>query len=165
MQDTMSNKSDPASSPTVSWSPIGTVACEVDHTEIKKRRKTIVSKIVVFEEFQDGLKGITDYSHLMIIFWMHKRKNNPQLIGHPRGNEDYPTYGAFAYRGTNHPNPIGLAVVELLECTNNCIIVKGLDAFDKTPVIDIKPYDHFDIVQKPKVPEWFRARLEAPCHD
>ena len=74
MQDAMSKKFDPSSSPTVSWFPIGTVACEVDHTEIKKRRKTIVSKIVVFDEFQGGLKGITDYSHLIIIFWMHKRK-------------------------------------------------------------------------------------------
>ena len=161
----MSKTFSPSKKTPVCWSPVGKVVCDVDSDEIKKRRKTIVSKILVFEEFQEALTGITEYSHLLVIFWMHKRKGDPELTSHPRGNTDYPTYGAFAYRGANHPNPVGLAVVQLLDRNGNCLFVKGLDAFDKTPVIDIKPYDHFDIVQNPQVPDWFKSRLEGPSHD
>jgi tRNA-Thr(GGU) m(6)t(6)A37 methyltransferase TsaA len=155
----------PSKSTLFSWAPIGTVKCEIHNNEVKQRRKTIISRIIVFEEFSSALKGITEYSHLLVIFWMHKRKHAPNLVSHPRGNKTYPNYGAFAYRGANHPNPVGLSVVELLARDGNSISVKGLDAFDQTPVIDIKPYDHYDIVRNPEVPEWFASRIENPAND
>ena len=155
----------PSKNALFSWSPIGTVECKVGDDKVSQRRRTIVSKIIVFDEFSSALKGITEYSHLLVIFSMHRRKNAPNLICHPRGRKDYPTYGAFAYRGGNHPNPVGLSVVELLARSENTLLIKGLDAFDHTPVIDIKPYDHYDIVREPQVPEWFASRIGDTPHD
>ena len=48
--------------------------------------------------------------------------------------------------------------VKLLSTESNEITVKGLDAFDGTPVLDIKPYDDYDVVQNPRVPEWFKQK-------
>ena len=63
--------------------------------------------------------------------------------------------GVFAVRTMLRPNPIGLTVVELVGVDGNILTVKGLDAFDGTPVLDIKPYDQWDIVEEPKVPGWW----------
>jgi tRNA (Thr-GGU) A37 N-methylase len=67
--------------------------------------------------------------------------------------------GAFAVRTNLRPNPIGLTVVELLKVEGNVLEVRGLDAFDGTPVLDIKPYDPWDVVKQVRVPAWWR-RLE-----
>ena len=81
------------------------------------------------------------------------------LMVHPRGRNDLPLMGAFAARTNLRPNPIGLTLVQLLKVDDNILTVRGLDAFDGTPVLDIKPYDSWDIVTEIKVPEWWN-RLE-----
>jgi tRNA (adenine37-N6)-methyltransferase len=53
------------------------------------------------------------------------------------------------------PNPIGLTVVELVSVDGNVLTVKGLDAFDGTPVLDVKPYDHWDVAENVQVPSWW----------
>jgi tRNA (Thr-GGU) A37 N-methylase len=75
--------------------------------------------------------------------------------------------GLFATRTALRPNPVGLAVVELLKRRENVLVVKGLDAFDGTAVLDLKPYDSWDSVMNIRVPEW-RKKLElevAPKKD
>jgi len=63
--------------------------------------------------------------------------------------------GVFATRTPCRPNPLGLTRVKLLGVEGNVVTVQGLDAFDGTPVLDIKPFDHWDMAEHVKVPEWW----------
>jgi tRNA-Thr(GGU) m(6)t(6)A37 methyltransferase TsaA len=145
---------------TISLSQIAVCRTETADINVAKNRRNMLTTIEVFAPYRQGLLGIEAYSHLMIIFWMHRITDNT-LVTHPRGDTALDKVGAFALRGRNHPNPLGLAVVQLLSVKTNEIIVKGLDAFDGTPVLDIKPYDDYDVVQNPTVPEWFRQKSRA----
>ena len=69
---------------------------------------------------------------------------------HPRGKIDAPLLGIFATRTPHRPNPVGLTLVELMKVERNVLTVRGLDAFDGTPIIDIKPYDYWDIAENAK---------------
>jgi len=141
--------------------PIAICRTDTDDTEVPKNRRNMVTKLEILEPYSTGLLGIDAYSHLIIMFWMDRVIALP-LVAHPRGDSAIDKAGAFATRGRNHPNPIGLAVTELLAVGESTITVKGLDAFDGTPVIDIKPYDHYDVVPNPKVPEWFKRKRRTP---
>jgi tRNA (Thr-GGU) A37 N-methylase len=79
-----------------------------------------------------------------------------------RGHEDLPLTGVLSTRGRDRPNPIGLAVVEWLGRTGHCLQVRRLDAYDGTPVIDIKPYDPYDVFTDLRVPDWW-YRLPHPA--
>ncbi|MCI2415687.1 MAG: tRNA (N6-threonylcarbamoyladenosine(37)-N6)-methyltransferase TrmO [Candidatus Aramenus sp.] len=113
-------------------------------------RKEIVD-LVVLEEYAEGLKGIEEFSHLIVLYFMHLAKED-KLARELDGVE----VGVFATRSPNRPNPIGLSVVELLSVEGNVLKVRGINAFDGTPILDIKPYDEWDSVQNPRVPEWYR---------
>ena len=84
------------------------------------------------------------------------------MLAHPRGDTTRPAQGVFAARGRNHPNSLGLAVVELLTVAGATLTVRKLDAFDGTPLLDIKPYDSYDVVAEPRVPAWWRSRALTP---
>lgn len=89
----------------------------------------------------DSLQGIEDFSHLEILFYFHETDPaniNPGL-GHPRNNPAFPKVGVFSRRGPDRPNQLGLTRVELIRRDGRTLYVKGLDAFDGSPVIDIKP--------------------------
>lgn len=113
-----------------------------------------ISEIVVDEKFKDALKGIEDYSHIIIVYWMDKVKDC--VITHrPQGNPNVPVVGIFACRCPQRPNPIAITTVKLLGRKENILEVKGLDILDGTPVIDIKPYwPQYDKVEDGKIPEW-----------
>lgn len=147
-----------SASPTMAFDPIGYVRCEVPEDAIARQRRTLRATVEVLPQYAAGLDGIEAYSHLIVVFWMHRATPSRELHCHPRGDQALEPVGVFAARGRNHPNPLGLAVVELLERRDNRLEVRKLDAFDGTPVIDIKPYDHYDVVHDPRVPEWFRKR-------
>jgi len=71
------------------------------------------------------------------------------------GKPELPLVGRFATRSPSRPNPVGQATVKLLERHDNILKVKGLDAIDGTPVIDIKPYlPGYDSADGAKVPLW-----------
>ena len=113
-----------------------------------------ISEIIVDEKFTDALKGIDDYSHVIIVYWMDKIKD--YVIQHqPQGNPNVPLVGIFACRCPHRPNPIAITTVRLVEHKGNKIKVKGLDILDGTPVIDIKPYwPQYDKVDNGKIPDW-----------
>ena len=71
-----------------------------------------------------------------------------------------PLTGVFAVRTMLRPNPIGLTLVELVKVDGNVLSVRGLDAYDGTPVLDVKPYDFWDMAENIKVPEWWRKLHE-----
>ena len=74
---------------------------------------------------------------------------------HPRGRRDLPLLGIFATRTMLRPNPVGLTLVELVKVEGNVLTVRGLDAFDGTPVLDIKPFDSWDTTENARVPKWW----------
>jgi tRNA-Thr(GGU) m(6)t(6)A37 methyltransferase TsaA len=144
---------------------IGRVRTDVADADIPRRRRDVVSTIELLPRYADALLGIAAYSHLIVLFWMDRAEPATSLTCHPRGNPELPLTGVLAARGRNHPNPLGLAVVELLEVRDTCLTVRRLDAYDGTPVIDIKPYDDYDRVEAPRVPAWFSARARRPAGD
>jgi len=140
-------------------SPIGFVRRKVKEEDIKD--KSLVCSIIVKKGYEKALEGIEDFSHIYVIFWMHEisEAERRTLKTHPRGRIDLPLLGVFATRSPLRPNPIGLTIVELLERKGNTLTIRGLDAFDGTPVIDIKPCNRWDIIKNVRVPKWW-VKLE-----
>ena len=117
----------------------------------------VVSEIVVDNSLTEALDTLEDFSHIIVIYWMHEIDVPPQLPGkiHPRGNKELPLVGRFATRSPTRPNPIGKTTVRLVAHQDNILKVEGLDAIDGTPVIDIKPYmPGYDSVADARVPTW-----------
>lgn len=123
--------------------------------------KSAVCEITVKSGLTSALEGIEEYSHLYILFWMHRltEEDRSRRKVHPRGRLDMPLLGVFATRTQYRPNPIGLTVVELLKVDGNVLTVRGLDAYDNTPVLDLKPFDFWDEAENVRVPDWWR-RME-----
>lgn len=96
-----------------------------------------ICQIKVREEFAEALRGIERASNLIVLYWMDRARRDVLASRTPWSDE---VFGVFATRSPSRPNPIGICVVELLERKGNTLVVKGLDAFDGTPVIDIKPF-------------------------
>ncbi|MBE0511599.1 tRNA (N6-threonylcarbamoyladenosine(37)-N6)-methyltransferase TrmO [Candidatus Bathyarchaeota archaeon] len=143
--------------------PVGFVKTKAVGKEV--RDKGNVSKIVFREDLAEALNGVEDFSHLFVIFWMHEisEEERRTMKVRPRGRSDMPLLGAFATRTPHRPNPIGLTLVELLEVEGNVLTVRGLDAFDGTPVLDIKPFDYLDVAEGARVPEWWmKLEKEKP---
>lgn len=102
----------------------------------------IVSIIQLNESFDlNSLKGIEEFSHLEIIYYFDKVDDSKIISGarHPRNLDHLPETGIFAQRVKNRPNKLGLTTVKLLKAEGRTLHVKGLDAIDGTPVLDIKP--------------------------
>lgn len=138
---------------------IGYARTAVADADVGRSRRRIESDIQVLPRYAPALDGIEAYSQLIVLFWMHRATPGGELRTHPRGDPALPLTGVLASRGRAHPNPIGLAVVDLLSRHGNVLRVRRLDAYDGTPIIDLKPYDHYDVFPDPRVPHWFRARL------
>jgi tRNA (adenine37-N6)-methyltransferase len=102
--------------------------------------KGTVSRIRVLEEYSDGLYRLENSERLYVIF-VFDRAEGYRLVIHPRGDVTRPERGVFATRSPYRPNPIGLAVVDLLGIEGNVLTVRNLDAIDGTPVLDIKPWE------------------------
>jgi len=116
----------------------------------------VVSTIEVAQEFVPGLQGLTDWSHVVVIYAMHAAAfdRDVHLVRRPRA--DMPEVGIFAQRARYHPNTIGITAVRLLNVDGGTVQVKGLDAINGSPVLDLKPYAPiYDGVQDPLVPAWF----------
>jgi tRNA-Thr(GGU) m(6)t(6)A37 methyltransferase TsaA len=120
------------------------------------RDRNLMSKIIVRKGFTQALEGIEDFSHVFVVFHMHQISDEETQVlkVHPRSRMDLPLLGVFATRTAFRPNPIGLTLVELVRREGNVLFVRGLDAFNGTPVLDLKPYDHRDMVENIRVPEW-----------
>ena len=118
---------------------IGTVHSPI-HDRVLRDAREAVATIAIREEFAEALDGIEAYSHLVVLFWFHQSERPTSMMVHPRGDPSRPERGIFATRSPVRPNPIGLTVVRLLERCGNELVVRGLDAIDGTPVVDIKPH-------------------------
>ncbi len=136
--------------------PIGVVRNKVKQP-IRHGWGEIVSEIVVNSDLTEALDSLDEFSHLIVLYWMHQLPAGRQLPHkvHPMGKSELPLVGRFATRSPSRPNPVGQSTVKLLERKANVLKVKGLDAIDGTPVIDIKPYlPGYDSAADAKVPLW-----------
>jgi tRNA-Thr(GGU) m(6)t(6)A37 methyltransferase TsaA len=93
--------------------------------------------VEVYPEFSAGLKDLEGFSHIVLIYYLHKVRRMqltvvPFLDSEPRG--------IFATRAPLRPNPIGLSVVRLEKIEGHLLFVDQLDVLDGTPLLDIKPY-------------------------
>ena len=102
----------------------------------------VISTILLDESIPTyAFDGVEAYSHLEIIFYFHKVIPEKAIAQsrHPRNNKVWPKVGTYAQRNKNRPNRLGLTTVEFVKREDNKLFVKGLDAIDGTPVLDIKP--------------------------
>jgi tRNA-Thr(GGU) m(6)t(6)A37 methyltransferase TsaA len=98
----------------------------------------VIGRVELEPRYAAGLKDLELYSHAILLYWMHDARRDlieqvpAHLSGHPRGT--------FALRSPVRPNPIALAVVEIVGVEGATVIVRAVDCLDGTPLLDIKPY-------------------------
>jgi tRNA-Thr(GGU) m(6)t(6)A37 methyltransferase TsaA len=154
----------------IKFEPIGFVRNDLSDVEIKNiNRGDIEAEIELFERYASGLEGIDGVSHLIVIFYLHKvsKEQKKILRAKPRKLSRYglnlkelPLVGVFCLDSPHRPNPIGLTIVRLLNRNGRILRVKGLDAFDGTPILDIKPYTPNRFIKDFTLPKWYEKILK-----
>ena len=164
MKNTNDNTSTAAVSESFTVRPIGHVHSAYAQTEDVAHTHTgwtaDTSQIHLLPRYAKGLGGLQGYSHIIVLFWVHKAKEWKM----PKDHNKPPHVKLFATRMPVRPNSIGMSVVELLDFSTDTgqITVKGLDALDGTPVLDIKPYiPNFDSYTDASVPDWLKEHLNS----
>ena len=118
------------------------------------------SKLAVFPEYCEALNGIEAFSHVIVLYWLDKRDTPEErsvLKVTPKRHPGAPEVGVFASRSPTRPNPIAFEVCKLVGVDGCTLTVQDSDAFQGTPIIDLKPYlPHADSVPDARVPEWTR---------
>ncbi len=125
----------------------------------QEKIRTTVSRLVVRPAYEELLEGIEDFSHILVLFWPHRVAPERRELKkvHPMGRRDLPLRGIFATCSPARPNPVLITAVELVGREKNVLLVKGLEAIDETPIIDIKPYSrNYHLVDNPRSPEWMQ---------
>lgn len=139
---------------------------ETRKQQVKTHReqvKNAVSELVIYQDFEELLDGIDAFSHIVVLFWPHKLDDDRRKLTkvHPMGRKDLPQQGIFATRSPARPNPVLVSSVQLLERSGNILRVQGLEALDKSPIIDIKPVTrHYEGIENPTVPDWIKQISE-----
>ncbi|MCR4432640.1 MAG: tRNA (N6-threonylcarbamoyladenosine(37)-N6)-methyltransferase TrmO [Coprothermobacterota bacterium] len=132
--------------------PIGVVCNGITFGEKGINWALVKSRIEIDPLYEAGLTGLKGFSHIYVLFWMSS--DQVRLRVHPRGDPDFEEVGVFASRSPTRPNPIGLTLVRLEEVKGNILTVKGLDAYDGSPVLDIKPFMMKKFPSGVQFPDW-----------
>jgi tRNA-Thr(GGU) m(6)t(6)A37 methyltransferase TsaA len=112
----------------------------------------------------DALAGLDDFSHVEVVFVFDRVDENSVNVGarRPRGREDWPMVGIFAQRAKARPNRIGITTCELVNVDGLDVNVRGLDAIDGTPVLDIKPHVvEFGPRTEVRQPDWITELMSG----
>jgi len=150
----------------VTFRPVGVVRTQASDDEIRERSQELEATIEVFPEFQEALDGLEGFSHIFVLSFLNRPK--PEQVGvlkvRPRRLlrkgfklEELPLVGVFALDSPTRPNPIGLTLVRVVCREGRKLVVLGLDCFDGTPVLDIKPYRDDHRVDQYELAEWYRT--------
>lgn len=116
--------------------------------------------VMLYPPYREGIKGLEGFSHIQVIWCFsecERIESGQSLTEHKPYQKAPEALGTFATRSPRRPNPIGIstAMVTYIDEDNGIIGLAWLDAFDKTPVLDIKPYiPSLDRVEAPEVPNW-----------
>ncbi len=162
------------SSVEVTFRSIGVVRTHASDDEIREASCELEASVEVFPEYQEGLDGIEGFSHIFVLTYLHKLR--PEQVGalkvRPRRLlrrgfklEDLPLVGVFAIDSPTRPNPIGLSLVKLNRREKGKLVVQGLDCFDGTPVLDIKPYRSDYRTDQYEIAEWNRILRQKTGED
>ncbi len=120
------------------------------------------TSIVLEKPYQPGLLGLEGFSHIHVMWWFDKNDSPAKrsiLQVHPRGNPNNPLTGVFATRSPMRPNLIGLTLCKIVSVKDNAIEVESIDAFEGTPVLDIKPFlPGQDCASGARAPDWARPK-------
>jgi tRNA-Thr(GGU) m(6)t(6)A37 methyltransferase TsaA len=120
-----------------------------------QKQPGLVSEIVIDKALTGALDGLEDFSYIIVLWWIHRSRRPAPMKVRPRGDPKNRLTGVFATRSPDRPNPIGQSTVRLVGRGGNVLKVKGLDAIDGTPVLDIKPYiPGYDSVDEASAPLW-----------
>jgi tRNA-Thr(GGU) m(6)t(6)A37 methyltransferase TsaA len=126
---------------------------------------SVETTIVLDDRFEtDALAGVDSFSHLDIVFLFHRVDEDAVHVKarHPRGREDWPAVGIFAQRAKARPNRLGVTTCELVAVEGREVTVRGLDAIDGTPVLDIKPCMTEFLPRTPvEQPEWSHELMQG----
>ena len=153
--------------------PVGIVRTKASDDIIRGEEKGIESIVEIFPEFEEALEGIDGFSHIFVLGYFHRLR--PEQIGplqvRPRRLlkrgfklEELPLLGVFALDSPTRPNPIGLTLVPLVKREGRRLFVTGLDHFDGTPVLDIKPYQPDYRAENYRLPEWYVKLMNEAGH-
>ena len=146
------------------FQPIGFVRSE--RTEMSAGNWAgVESRIELDPPYAQGLAGLSAFSHVVVVFHLDRIPPfdpQKQLARNPRGMENLDPVGVFAQRTKFRPNPIGVTAVELVAVDGKGITVRGLDALDGTPVLDIKPYiPAFERKDNVRLPDWVGKMMDG----
>ena len=126
---------------TITLTPIGHVVSPRDDTS-DDYWGDVESRIELTPDFAaEAFEGIDTFSHVEVLFYFDRVADDRIERGarHPRGNADWPLVGIFAQRAKNRPNRLGVSVARLVARHERYLVLRGLDAINGTPVLDIKP--------------------------
>ena len=114
-------------------------------------------KIKLNKDYIKALKGLKDFKYIQVVYWFDKVDNRDLMVENKPYKKGPQELGVFATRTPFRPNPIGIETVYLddVDLENGILYVPFIDAFDNTPVLDIKPYiPSIDRVENPDMPDW-----------
>jgi tRNA-Thr(GGU) m(6)t(6)A37 methyltransferase TsaA len=136
--------------------PIGFVAVGHSGVRTDERGEERECEIEIDAAWADALEGIDGFSHVWVIWWLDRSGGPPDYTRiRPEGRPEMPLRGIFATRSPHRPNPIAVTAVRLVEHRKNRLRVQGLDAYEGTPILDIKPYlRRGDLVAEATMPDW-----------
>jgi tRNA-Thr(GGU) m(6)t(6)A37 methyltransferase TsaA len=136
--------------------PIGRVEAKGDAAGIR-----------IFDAYADGLLGLDQWSHVQVFYWFDKNdtpEHRRVLRVNPRGNRENPLTGVFACRSPFRPNLIALTVCRIVAVEGGVVRLDKIDAFDGTPVLDLKPFTPADApTEGVRVPDWARRGPGGPA--
>jgi tRNA-Thr(GGU) m(6)t(6)A37 methyltransferase TsaA len=152
--------------------PVGRVVVGRPWPDAGDHWQTAVAEIEIDAAWAGALDGIEDFSHIWVMWWLDRAGGAPDALHvHPEGREELPLVGLFATRSPHRPNPVAITAVRLLGREGARLRVQGLDTYEGTPVLDIKPYlRRGDLIPEAKMAAWleqlWRMHDEQRCrHD
>ncbi len=137
---TMTGHPVPAGRQRLSLQPIGYVVAGRRRGAKDDRWEEQEAEIEIDPAWAGALDGIEGFSHIWVLWWLDQAGPPTALHVHPERRRELPAVGFFATRSPQRPNPIALTAVRLLARRGNRLRVQGLDAYEGTPILDLKPY-------------------------
>ncbi|HIC95637.1 TPA: tRNA (N6-threonylcarbamoyladenosine(37)-N6)-methyltransferase TrmO [Candidatus Bipolaricaulota bacterium] len=146
----------------VELKPIGIIHTphrRIEDVPVQPCMSKYMGEIEVNQEYQEGLKDIEGFSHIIVLYLFHKSQGYSLLV---KPFLDDKPHGLFATRYPERPNPIGISTVKLLEREGGVLKVLGIDVLDGTPLIDIKPHvPEFDCWDEEAKIGWLEGKISS----
>lgn len=95
--------------------------------------------IEIFSQYQPALKDLNLFEYIIVLYHFSEVEKWESTVNPPASTHEH-DFGLFATRSPKRPNPIGFSIIKLEKIKNGILYVSGVDAFNETPVLDIKPY-------------------------